>query len=105
MEFKQVQKLHKAIQKQAKKKKYSKSFIRHWNVYYNQLRGRPLSIIEQTSTTTIFPELIQELARQTGQELPLIDCPWAKLNHININWAYLHELKKMEVLINEGSNE
>lgn len=64
MTYTEIKKIHKQLQNTIKKEKteYNKVFIRHWNVFYNQLRGRDISLIEQTSNTPLYTEFIKEIS-------------------------------------------
>lgn len=111
MQFNEIKKIHKEIQKRAKKEKSvtNKVFIRHWNVFYNQVRGRDLSLIEKFSRTQLYNNFLSEIAQLTnfGQFKPHeteyssnseYDYKWVTSSSVSSSlWNYLKEETKEEV--------
>lgn len=64
MTYKQIIILQKSLQKIVKTEKSSndKLFIRHWNVFLNQYKGRNLSMIEPFSRTTLSTKSLNHIA-------------------------------------------
>lgn len=88
MNFKNIQKLHKKLQVEIKENKTlsNKVFIRHWNILYNQIRGRDLSLIEKTSHTTLYNGFLKEISEIIGfKEFKEQDCSYSS-NNQNYRW-------------------
>jgi hypothetical protein len=79
MNYTKINNIHKSLQKSAKKDKSesNKIFIRHWNVFYNQLRGRDLTVIEKTCHTPLYSALVTYVAEYLDINLDKIECDYA----------------------------
>lgn len=84
MTYTNIKNVHKKLQKIAKENKNksqsNKIFIRHWNVFYNQLRGRDLVVIEKTCNTPLYSELVLAIVEYLDLNLDKIECDYA-VNH------------------------
>ena len=79
MNYTEIKKIHKKLQKSAKENKTesNKIFIRHWNVFYNQLRGRDLTVIEKVCNTHLYSKLVEAIGQELDINLDKIECDYA----------------------------
>lgn len=97
-----IQQLHKKLQKEIKQHNSvaDKLLIRHWNVFYNQLRKRPIERIEQKSQTILWNGLLQEIATLLSQESTDYDLDYSSNNQAYrwiLNSSKLAKMIKEEV--------
>lgn len=86
MNYTEIKKIHKKLQKSAKENKSESNriFIRHWNVFYNHIRGRDLSVIEEKGSKPLLTKLIDDISNKLELDPQIINCDYTK--DLNPSW-------------------
>ena len=106
MQYNKIKELHKKIQIEykAKQSEKDKIIIRHWNVLYNQMRGRDLSVIEKICGKKLYNELLAKISEMINYS------DFKKYDHYHASdssdykWATYNSLL-MKIIEKEFQNE
>ena len=97
--YKRIKSIHKKIQKESTKNnsQYDKVFIRHWNVFYNHVKNRDITVIENISITPLFPEYLQVIANHFKMELETIETSYTKKG----DWSWMMQYSKTSKILTQ----
>jgi hypothetical protein len=106
MQFDKIKKVHKKIQKEKVKNTSldEKIVIRHWNVFYNQVRGRDLSKIEKFARKPLLGDFLLLFGELFQTDVKLYQVSYS--DNKNIPHCTLYSAKDLiDFIRSEAHNE